>query len=216
MSRLAWPHGLCGSGRLRKTTRVMEAFSSESEQLVRKLNFTFEIQTWVSFGLKFNSNFHSNLNSNPSSTIYFEKRILNFRLFLAFGLGTMVYNGLEFGTFFEVPPTSPCYQILQGVNPVLQMIFTFMQMYFIFMNSRVGRRAYRQITVILSHNFRIWDWLSVFPAQYSSVQSDRAFRADARGGYQSLRLDSYFGIGKYQGNHEASSENGSGRSGHSW
>lgn len=56
----------------------------------------------------------------------------------AFGLGTMVYNGLEFGTFFEVPPTSPCYQILQGVNPLLQMIFTFMQMYFIFMNSRVG------------------------------------------------------------------------------
>ena len=53
-------------------------------------------------------------------------------------MGTMVYNGLEFGTFFEVPPTSPCYQILQGVNPVLQMIFTFMQMYFIFMNSRVG------------------------------------------------------------------------------
>jgi hypothetical protein len=49
----------------------------------------------------------------------------------------MVYNGLEFGAFFEVPPTSPCYQILQGVNPVLQMIFTFMQMYFIFMNSRV-------------------------------------------------------------------------------
>lgn len=61
--------------------------------------------------------------------------------FAAFGLGTMVYNGLEFGTFFEVPPTSPCYQILQGVNPVLQMIFTFMQMYFIFMNSRVGRRT---------------------------------------------------------------------------
>lgn len=50
----------------------------------------------------------------------------------------MVYNGLEFGVFFEVPPTSPCYQILQGVNPVLQMIFTFMQMYFIFMNSRVS------------------------------------------------------------------------------
>lgn len=49
----------------------------------------------------------------------------------------MVYNGLEFGTFFEVLPTSPCYQILKGVNPVLQMIFTFMQMYFIFMNSRV-------------------------------------------------------------------------------
>lgn len=58
---------------------------------------------------------------------------------LAFGLGAMIYNGLEFGAFFEVPFTSPCYMILRGVNPVLQMIFTFMQMYFIFMNSRVSR-----------------------------------------------------------------------------
>lgn len=49
----------------------------------------------------------------------------------------MIYNGLEFGAFFEIPFTSPCYMILRGVNPVLQMVFTFMQMYFIFMNSRV-------------------------------------------------------------------------------
>ena len=57
--------------------------------------------------------------------------------FAAFGLGTMIYIGLEFGTFFEIPFTSPCHQILRGVNPLLQMIFTFMQMYFVFMNSRV-------------------------------------------------------------------------------
>lgn len=50
----------------------------------------------------------------------------------------MIYVGLEFGTFFEIPFTSPCHQILRGVNPLLQMIFTFMQMYFIFMNSRVN------------------------------------------------------------------------------
>nr|CAD7444731.1 unnamed protein product [Timema bartmani] len=56
---------------------------------------------------------------------------------IAFGLGTMIYNGLECGAFFEIPFNSPCYQILRGINPVLQMIFTFMQMYFIFMNSRV-------------------------------------------------------------------------------
>lgn len=56
----------------------------------------------------------------------------------AFGLGTMIYVGLEFGTFFEIPFTSQCHQILRGVNPLLQMIFTFMQMYFIFMNSRVS------------------------------------------------------------------------------
>lgn len=51
----------------------------------------------------------------------------------------MIYIGLEFGTFFEVPLKSPCHEILRGVNPLLQMIFTFMQMYFIFMNSRVSR-----------------------------------------------------------------------------
>lgn len=65
-----------------------------------------------------------------------------FSFFTAFGLGTMIYNGLEFGAFFEVPFTSPCYMILRGVNPVLQMIFTFMQMYFIFMNSRVRFASY--------------------------------------------------------------------------
>lgn len=53
----------------------------------------------------------------------------------------MIYNGLEFGVFFEIPLNSPCYMILRGINPLLQMIFTFMQMYFIFMNSRVSHRA---------------------------------------------------------------------------
>lgn len=57
----------------------------------------------------------------------------------------MIYNGLEFGLFFEVPFRSPCYMILRGVNPVLQMVFTFMQMYFIFMNSRVSTNFYHYI-----------------------------------------------------------------------
>ncbi|XP_046802590.1 proton channel OtopLc isoform X5 [Lucilia cuprina] len=55
---------------------------------------------------------------------------------IAFGLGAMIYIGLEFGSFFEIPFDSPCHHILIGVNPLLQMIFTFMQMYFIFMNAR--------------------------------------------------------------------------------
>lgn len=63
-------------------------------------------------------------------------------IFPAFGLATMIYNGLEFGAFFEIPFHSSCYQILRGVNPLLQMIFTFMQMYFIFMNSRVSTVPY--------------------------------------------------------------------------
>lgn len=71
--------------------------------------------------------------------ILFFRFVYIYRLyFTAFGLGTMIYNGLEFGTFFELPLESPCYLILKGINPVLQMVFTFMQMYFIFMNSRVS------------------------------------------------------------------------------
>ena len=49
----------------------------------------------------------------------------------------MIYNGMELGTFFEIPWTSPCYQVLRGINPILQMVFTFSQMYFVFMNARV-------------------------------------------------------------------------------
>ncbi|KAJ8679318.1 hypothetical protein QAD02_015105 [Eretmocerus hayati] len=80
---------------------------------------------------------------------------------IGFGLGTMVYNGLEFGTFFEVPPTSPCYQILQGVNPCLQMIFTFMQMYFIFMNSRLNIHRFKVIARfglmhVVATNLCVW------------------------------------------------------------
>lgn len=80
---------------------------------------------------------------------------------IAFGLATMIYNGLEFGTFFEVPFTSPCYMILRGINPCLQMIFTFMQMYFIFMNSRLNIHRFKVIARfglmhIVATNICVW------------------------------------------------------------
>jgi len=62
---------------------------------------------------------------------------------IAFGLGTMIYNGLELGTFFEIPWDSPCYQVLRGINPILQMIFTFSQMYFVFMNARLNIHKFK-------------------------------------------------------------------------
>ncbi|XP_022252147.1 otopetrin-1-like, partial [Limulus polyphemus] len=64
---------------------------------------------------------------------------------IAFGLGTMIYNGLEFGKFFEVPVSSPCYSVLLGVNPVFQMIFTFFQMYFIFVNCRLNIQKFKTV-----------------------------------------------------------------------
>lgn len=80
------------------------------------------------------------------SSSCFQVRICNSNFLLthtAFGVGTMIWTGLEIGTFFETPLNSPCLQILKGVNPLLQMIFTFLQMYFIFMNSRVILNIHR-------------------------------------------------------------------------
>ncbi|KAK8730841.1 hypothetical protein OTU49_007966 [Cherax quadricarinatus] len=80
---------------------------------------------------------------------------------IAFGLGTMIYNGLEFGVFFEIPITSPCYQILRGVNPLLQLVFTFMQMYFIFMNARLNIHKFKFLARfglmhIVATNLCVW------------------------------------------------------------
>ena len=58
---------------------------------------------------------------------------------VAFGLGTMIYDGLEFGAFLEVPPDSPCFALLRGLNPLLHAVFVFLQMYFIFVSARVYR-----------------------------------------------------------------------------
>eukprot|EP00095_Tigriopus_kingsejongensis_P005656 maker-scaffold209_size256900-snap-gene-0.22 protein:Tk05656 transcript:maker-scaffold209_size256900-snap-gene-0.22-mRNA-1 annotation:"conserved hypothetical protein" len=57
---------------------------------------------------------------------------------IAFGLGTLIYSGLEFLAFFEVPQTCPTWSILLGVNPILYMAFVFIQMYFVFMHARLN------------------------------------------------------------------------------
>jgi hypothetical protein len=77
-------------------------------------------------------------------TMNHKENLILFPYIAAFGLGALIYIGLEFGSFFEIPIGSPCHEILRGVNPLLQMIFTFMQMYFIFMNSRVSERKHHR------------------------------------------------------------------------
>ncbi|XP_042145892.1 proton channel OtopLc isoform X2 [Ixodes scapularis] len=57
---------------------------------------------------------------------------------VAFGTGSMIYSGLEFGQFFEMESDSKCYNILFSLTPATRMAFTFFQLYFIFINSRVA------------------------------------------------------------------------------
>ncbi|CAG2165467.1 unnamed protein product, partial [Oppiella nova] len=56
---------------------------------------------------------------------------------VAFGIGSMIYSGLEFAQFFELESKEHCYNFLYGFTPGSHVAFTFIQLYFIFMNSRV-------------------------------------------------------------------------------
>ena len=56
---------------------------------------------------------------------------------VAFGIGSMIYSGLEFAQFFELESKEYCYNFLYGFTPSSHVAFTFIQLYFIFMNQRV-------------------------------------------------------------------------------
>lgn len=57
--------------------------------------------------------------------------------FLAFGIGSMIYSGLEFGQYFELEPATKCHNVLLVLTPATRMAFIFIQMYFIFLNDEV-------------------------------------------------------------------------------
>ncbi|XP_043224091.1 proton channel OtopLc-like isoform X2 [Amphibalanus amphitrite] len=52
-----------------------------------------------------------------------------------FGIGSMIYCGLSMGQYFEMPALDECTNILVVVTPGLRLAFTFVQMYFIFLNA---------------------------------------------------------------------------------
>ncbi|XP_050730889.1 uncharacterized protein LOC127005808 isoform X2 [Eriocheir sinensis] len=62
-----------------------------------------------------------------------------------FGIGSMIYSGLEVGQYFELQADDSCADILLVISPAARMLFTFIQMYFIFLNSRVAISRHRVI-----------------------------------------------------------------------
>lgn len=57
---------------------------------------------------------------------------------VAFGIGSMIYSGLEFGQYFELERDTKCHNVLLALTPATRMAFIFIQMYFIFLNNEVG------------------------------------------------------------------------------
>ena len=58
-------------------------------------------------------------------------------VFAAFGIGSMIYSGLELGQYFELERNTKCHNVLLALTPATRMAFIFIQMYFIFLNNEV-------------------------------------------------------------------------------
>lgn len=56
----------------------------------------------------------------------------------AFGIGSMIYSGLEFGQYFELERDTKCHNVMLALTPATRMAFIFIQMYFIFLNNEVS------------------------------------------------------------------------------
>ncbi|CAL1537507.1 unnamed protein product [Lymnaea stagnalis] len=63
---------------------------------------------------------------------------------LGFGIGSMIHSGLNFGTFFAVTDEN-CSDPLDAVKPLFHLVFTFFQLYFIFMNSKMCIHRYKKL-----------------------------------------------------------------------
>ncbi|ETN60126.1 otopetrin [Anopheles darlingi] len=76
-----------------------------------------------------------------TSSVVTRKRVPHFGSFylrvgaIAFGIGTMVYSGLEFGQYFELNASPGCSSIFIALTPAARMLLSLVQMQFIFLNA---------------------------------------------------------------------------------
>ncbi|WAQ99442.1 OTOP-like protein [Mya arenaria] len=78
---------------------------------------------------------------------------------VGFGIGSMIKSGLHFGEYFEM--TSSCSHVLHGIRPILHLCFTFTQLYFVFLNSKMCTRQYSYLARfglmhMLATNVAVW------------------------------------------------------------
>lgn len=85
-----------------------------------------------------------------------------FHSFTAFGIGSMIYSGLEFGQYFELERNTKCHNVLLALTPATRMVFIFVQMYFIFLNNE-QIRVYRYKVIarfglqhMIGTNLSVW------------------------------------------------------------
>ncbi|XP_063700938.1 proton channel OtopLc-like isoform X2 [Culicoides brevitarsis] len=57
---------------------------------------------------------------------------------IAFGVGSMVYTGLEFGQYFELKDDDQCQNVLVAITPVARLCLSLVQMHFLFIYSKLS------------------------------------------------------------------------------
>ncbi|XP_045134116.1 proton channel OtopLc-like isoform X2 [Portunus trituberculatus] len=102
-----------------------------------------------------------------------------------FGIGSMIYSGLEVGQYFELQGGDSCADILLVISPAARMLFTFIQMYFIFLNSRVAISRHRIIARFgLMHMIgtNLCIWLNVLVQETKHEIINLYFHGEHHGG----------------------------------
>lgn len=94
---------------------------------------------------------------------------------IAFGIGSMIYSGLEFVQFFEFNRRSFCYKLVYAITPLTQMTFTFVQLYFIFLNSKMRAYKYKNVARFgLMHmvgtNLCIWLFTVIMESKFEILR----------------------------------------------
>ncbi|CAK9291520.1 unnamed protein product [Gordionus sp. m RMFG-2023] len=80
---------------------------------------------------------------------------------LAFGGGSMIYSGLQFSEFFDSNFSAKCLDILGGLVPAMNLLFTFIQTYFIFSHSKICIHKYKTLARfglmhVVATNLCVW------------------------------------------------------------
>lgn len=77
---------------------------------------------------------------------------------VAFGIGSMIYSGLEFGQYFELERNTKCHNIMLALTPTTRMAFIFIQMYFIFLNDKVRKLSIETFLIEILTFFLIFSF----------------------------------------------------------
>ncbi|XP_042873665.1 proton channel OtopLc-like isoform X1 [Penaeus japonicus] len=117
---------------------------------------------------------------------------------LVFGLGTLIFNGLEIAMHSTMK--GECVEDIVFAHPILQALFTFLQMHFLFVNSEVIVEKFGQVARfgfmhLVATNVAIWIRMVVWESATDSIEvmySDMPLAEVPPHAEQVLRLYSCF------------------------